>query len=151
MPKILFLLLLLSNVVLADDLPDKALTPGVSRGLTLDKICMTTWGKDVRLVSASMKHRVYDSYGMHNHSGACAIAARGCEVDHLISRELGGADDVKNLWPQPYGGTWNAVMKDNLENKLHALICAPEPTMTLDEAQDCISTDWIACFKKVSP
>jgi hypothetical protein len=24
------------------------------------------------------------------------------EIDHLISRELGGAGDVKNLWPQCY-------------------------------------------------
>jgi hypothetical protein len=30
------------------------------------------------------------------------------EVDHKIPRSLGGADDVLNLWPQPWAGEWGA-------------------------------------------
>ena len=69
------------------------------------------------------------------------------EVDHLISLELGGANDIKNLWPQSYVSTpYNARMKDALENKLHAMVCANQ--ITLVEAQKEISTDWIAAYKK---
>ena len=30
------------------------------------------------------------------------IVWKGCEVDHRVSREVGGADTIENLWPQPY-------------------------------------------------
>jgi hypothetical protein len=54
------------------------------------------------------------------------VHGRRCEIDHLISRELGGADDVKNFWPQPYGThAWNAVLKDRVENRLHKEVLRP--------------------------
>jgi len=38
------------------------------------------------------------------------------EVDYLITPELGGATDIRNLWP--YGDTvWNAHVKDQLEDR----------------------------------
>jgi hypothetical protein len=30
------------------------------------------------------------------------------ELDHLIPLELGGSNDLRNLWPQPFEGEWNA-------------------------------------------
>ena len=61
--------------------------------------------------------------------------------------ELAGADDVKNLWPQPYGGVCNAVRKDQLESALHARVChKPVAQMTLDEAQHAIRADWVAAY-----
>ena len=46
------------------------------------------------------------------------------EIDHLISLELGGSNNIKNLWPQSYTTvTYNARTKDDLENKLHFIIC----------------------------
>jgi hypothetical protein len=129
----------------ASDLPDPLLTPGVTRALTLEQVCNTKWGKDARAVTEAMKRQVYKSYGMGPYKGACALSPRGCEVDHLISRELGGADDVKNLWPQPYGGEWSAVKKDQLENRLHKLVCAG--TLTLDTAQQAISSNWIEAYQ----
>ena len=131
---------------LSGTLPDQKLTPGVTRDLALKEICTTKWGKDARAVTPKMKAQVYAAYGMVPFKGECALSPRGCEVDHLISRELGGADDVKNLWPQAYGGSCNAVNKDRLENKLHALVCAK--TITLAEAQRAISANWIAAFTK---
>jgi hypothetical protein len=38
-----------------------------------------------------------------------------------------------------------AHVKDSLENKLHSLVCAG--TVTLKDAQDQISGDWIAAYK----
>jgi len=47
------------------------------------------------------------------------------EVDYLITPELGGADDIKNLWPQPFTAkNWSAYTKDDLEDRLHELVCS---------------------------
>src|SRR5690242_747507 len=132
-------------------LPNAMHTPGVARSdLTLKKICTTKWGKDARHVTAAMKKQVFAAYGLSgNQDPACIPDARGrhCEIDHLISRELGGADDVRNLWPQPYGSQpWNAVRKDCVETRLHKEVCAKHPAMTLKQAQDAIRSDWTAAY-----
>ena len=58
------------------------------------------------------------------HHGYCDVA-QGCEVDHLISIELGGSNEKTNLWPQPYSGVqWNAHVKDRLENFYHEQVCS---------------------------
>lgn len=143
--------LIFSQNSLAGELPNVKFTQGVARNLPLSQICTTKWGVDARAVTPTMKATVYKKYGMVNKQGDCALSPRGCEVDHLISRELGGADDIKNLWPQPYGGVWNASVKDKLENRLHTLICAKKPTITLKEAQGCLVNNWINCYKKIYP
>lgn len=128
----------------AGELPDHVLTPGVSRNVTLNELC-TTSTKLVRNVPDAEKKKVYAEYGMKgNDRSACK---EGEEVDHLISLELGGSNDIKNLWPQSYCGTMNAKIKDKLENKLHALVCSNH--MTIQDAQSCISTNWITCYQKV--
>lgn len=66
-------------------------------------------------------------------------------IDHLIPKELGGADRVENLWPQrlnvrPYG----PHRKEVLTGKLLALIETGE--MTLAQAQQEMREDWISSF-----
>lgn len=140
------------QVVYGADLPDPHLTPGVARtGVTADDLCPVAHTPALRLVLGTEKKAVYAEYGMtvvndKFHIGYCASAA-GCEVDHLISLELGGANDERNLWPEPYDGTaWNAHVKDKLENKLHALVCAK--TISLTDAQNAIRMNWIAAYKQ---
>jgi hypothetical protein len=70
------------------------------------------------------------------------------EIDHLISRELGGADEIANLWPEPYEGACNAHAKDRLENELHKEVCADPSDDKLHEAQTAIATNWIAEYEK---
>jgi hypothetical protein len=81
-----------------------------------------------------------------------------CEVDHLIPLELGGSNDIKNLWPQPDGqetegkkpGTFEKVVgdaeKDQLENELHRLVCTGR--MSLADAQKCIASNWLTCWER---
>jgi hypothetical protein len=126
-------------------LPDLVLTPGVVRtDITADAVCRIRWGKDRRHVTAAMKREAFRRYGLTgNEDPACTRDKHGrkCEIDHLISRELGGADHVDNLWPQPYGGQpWNAVRKDRVENRLHKEVCAGN--ITLEQAQEEIRTDY---------
>ena len=66
-------------------------------------------------MTPSMKKEVFALYGYSgNDDPRCVPSGKQrCEIDHLISRELGGADDVKDLWPEAYGTTpWNAYLKD---------------------------------------
>lgn len=111
--------------VLSITLPNPKLTPGLARPLTKEQVCSTTWGRDERHVTQSMKKHVCVVYGI----------SKGCpgptyEIDHLISRELAGADDVRNLWPQPIA---EARQKDKIENALHKEVCAG--TISLMDAQ----------------
>ena len=133
-----------ATAVWAADLPDPSLTPGAVRPLTRAQICTIKWGVDARHVTAAMKRRVFASYGLSgNDDAACVPDSHGrrCEIDHLISRELGGDDVVANLWPQAYGThPWNAVRKDRLENRLHKELCAKH--LTLGRARQLISNDW---------
>lgn len=144
MKYLLAMVAFLSVVVAAQagNLPDPKLTPGVATSITQAKICATKWGKDARHVTPAMKKQAFTEYGFTklNKDPRCP-----CEIDHLISRELGGADDVKNLWPQSYQGPWNAHMKDRVENRLHVEVC--KGNITLQDAQHDISTDWTKTYE----
>ena len=42
-------------------------------------------------------------------------------LDHLVPLEIGGADVVENLWPEPrrsIGREWDDTRKDQLERRL---------------------------------
>jgi hypothetical protein len=67
-------------------------------------------------------------------------------VDYLITRDLGGAPSVRNLWPQPNGARWNAGAKDQLEQRLHDLVCTGR--LNLATAQHDIAADWIGAYRK---
>jgi hypothetical protein len=136
--------LLVSSLSYAGDLPDLKLTPGAVRaGLTKAKICSIKWSVDQRHVTQAMKTEVFTLYGYSGNDDPKCVPAgkRRCEIDHLISRELGGADEISNLWPQAYGTSpWNAVLKDALENRLHKEMCAGK--ITLRKARDMLVHDW---------
>ena len=111
--------------------PDFAVTPGLVRGLDQHTVCTIKWGKDARHVTEAMKRQVAKNY----HMSRTDIKARGkgtcCEIDHKIPREIGGADDISNLWAQPW---LEAQKKDVEENKWHRNVCSG--VVTLAEAQD---------------
>jgi len=123
-------------------------TVEIHEPITATMICKPGYSKCIRNVPQAVKKEVYEAYGdpQGNHHGYCDVN-QGCEIDHLISIEIGGSNDKDNLWPQPYSGLqWNAHVKDRLENFYHANICSGE--IALGVAQKEISTDWIANFKK---
>ena len=131
-------------------LPDPKLTPGVAGTLTSAQLCargFTT--RSIRDVTEDEKAAVYARYGVKDHQGAFANCPRGAEVDHLISLEIGGLNDIKNLWPESYCGPQNATVKDRLENRLHELVCAGK--IELAGAQKCISVNWLDCYAKWVP
>jgi len=127
------------------DLIGGSVKPGDT--ITLAMICTDGYTKCIRDVSDETKKKVYESYGLAGeHTGYCK-SKQGCEVDHLISLEIGGSNDEKNLWPEPYEGeVLNAHVKDQLEKWLHNAACTGQ--MSLKDAQKEISTNWVDAFRK---
>jgi hypothetical protein len=68
-------------------------------------------------------------------------------VDHLIPLELGGTNEMKNLWPQPDEPRPGSAEKYQLENELHAQVCAGK--MTLADAQDRIASNWVKVLGEI--
>lgn len=130
---------------LANPLPNPTLTPGATLPVTKADICIPGYAKRVRNVPVAVKRRVYRLYGvLHPAPGEY-------EVDHLISLELGGSNDIKNLFLEPYfldvgGLEEGAHEKDRLENRLHRLVCTDQ--LSLQDAQHMISTDWVKAYKQ---
>ena len=122
-------------------LPDPAATPGKTRPATSDEVCSPGSAREARNVPVEVKRQVYAMYGARPMKGVC------CEVDHLISLELGGSNDIENLWPQPYEPRPGAHEKDVLENFLHRAVCGG--VTSLEEAQQAIAADWYAAWKKM--
>ena len=134
--------LLLISPAVAGDLPDPGLTPGAVMTTDAAVVCTPGYAKSVRHVSGKVKAQVYVEYGITSHRPG------EYEVDHLISLELGGSNDIKNLWPESYQTEpWNAHVKDKLEDRLHGLVCTGR--MRLEDAQQEIARDWIAAYQRL--
>lgn len=138
-------------------LPDATVTPGVVRTTDLNQVC-GTHTSEFRHTTEKMKNQVYAEYGIAkqaiNKKTFCGgdVHCDGLpklplyEIDHVISLELGGADDVRNLYPQPYYAHPGSHEKDMLENKLHGAVCGG--SMSLKEAQKVIAEDWYQEYLK---
>src|ERR1700722_3430373 len=119
--------------------PSRKLTPGAIRSGAKDEVCSVN--PQASMVPVALQRRVFEEYGIAN------APQNAYEVDYLITPELGGAADIRNLWPEPYSATvWNAHVKDQLEDRLHQLVCGGQ--LDLATAQHDIATDWIAAYKK---
>jgi hypothetical protein len=120
--------------------PNLRLTPGATVPVTESEVCGVA-ARAVPVVPVSLKRRVFEEYGV------TPPQPDAYEVDYLITPELGGATDIRNLWPEPYQDTvWNAHVKDQLEDRLHRMVCRGD--LDLTTAQRDISTDWIAAYRK---
>jgi hypothetical protein len=120
--------------------PDRHLTPGATRPVNIRDVC-TAQEEVIVNVPTSLRQKVLQEYGI--------VDARpgDYEIDYLIAPGLGGTEDIRNLWPEPYRtGMWNAHVKDALEERLHDLVCSGQ--LDLSTAQRDIANDWIAAYKK---
>ncbi len=121
--------------------PDRNLTPGATRTVSVGDVCLMAHEVVVRDVPASLRQEIFREYGIQ------APRTDDYEIDYLIAPGLGGTENIHNLWPQPYTSpAWNARVKDALEEHLHQLVCAGR--LDLPTAQREIATDWIAAYKK---
>lgn len=125
-------------------LPDRRCSPGAYySGLTSGVICSATFRTStIRSVPQSEKYDVEREYGL-----AARLYGRTIEIDHIIPLELGGSNDIANLYPEPGSGVASYHAKDRLENKLHDLVCAG--SMTLAAARRGIAVNWEKLYTQV--
>lgn len=120
-------------------LPVASITPGATWDVDVDELCSST--PRLRPITAAMRAEVLNAYGVEN------LPSDQYELDYLITPELGGATDARNLWPQRYESpVWNARVKDELERLLPQLVCNRK--LDLATAQREMASDWIAAYKK---
>jgi hypothetical protein len=112
-------------------LPNHRVTPGLVFTTDVHKISVPGYATKARHLTNSEKQAVAAAYG---YTGPDA----GVEYDHLISLELGGSNDLKNIWPQPIA---QARVKDGLEQYLHDQVVAGK--IPLREAQHKIAANWV--------
>jgi hypothetical protein len=129
-----------SGCVSSNGLPDAACTPGaVFPDATVSQICTPGYTSTVRNVPPDLKDQVYAEYGITSHQPG------EYEVDHLVPLEVGGSNDISNLWPQPAEPRPGFHEKDMLENYLHDQICSGQ--MNLQKAQTDVASNWIAVYQ----
>jgi hypothetical protein len=122
-------------------IPNRNLTPGATRAVTIGDVCSMAHEEVVRAVPTPLRQEIFQEYGIVN------ARADDYEIDYLIAPGLGGTEDIHNLWPESYTSpTWNAHVKDALEEHLHQMVCAGK--VDLSTAQHDIAADWIAAYKK---
>ena len=142
--------------------PDPETTPGVTnpevtQANIQQTICVKGWTATVRppqSYTGTVKKQQLQAVRFTDKNPA------HYEEDHFISLELGANPrDVKNLWPEMWGtpGTpltsrgpfppslVGAKAKDKTETALNTAVC--NGTMTLQEAQQIIQTDWFKYYR----
>jgi hypothetical protein len=124
--------------------PDRQCSPGAFYSkLTKPVICGKSFRTaTVRFVPQSVKSAVERAYGLPARAYGSTL-----EIDHIVSLELGGSNEIANLYPERALAHPGYHVKDVLENKLHALVCAG--SMTLASARRGIATNWQALYEKV--
>jgi hypothetical protein len=131
-------------------LPNSVRTPGatnteVTQADIDSTICVQGWTATIR-PPASYTTGLKKQQLATGYSRGGDTATGDYEEDHLISLELGGSPTSPlNLWPEPYSSPDGARVKDQLENKLRALVCAG--TIQLATAQSAIATNWWIAYE----
>jgi hypothetical protein len=114
-----------------------AIDPTVTQSNIRQTICVPGYSRTVRPPSwytSRLKHRQLAVEGIYGRM-------HDFEEDHLIPLSVGGAPrDVRNLWPEPRFGFWNAEKKDQLEEVMHRMVCRRE--IPLVKAQDAFRRNW---------
>jgi hypothetical protein len=123
-------------------LQDAACTPGaILANATKTDVCTSGYAKSVRNVPQNEKNQVYAEYGITRH------IAGEYEVDHLVSLELGGSNDISNLWPEAASSMPGFHEKDKVENYLNSQVCSG--AISLQEAQVEIATNWLDVYNRM--
>jgi hypothetical protein len=129
-------------------IPDPSCTPGaINPTVTIEVLRNPEFRTSClrgHVTTEAQKASTYQHYGIPHPAHNTGVM-QTCELDHLVSLELGGADTLDNIWPQC--GPPGVVLirryfkqKDMVENFLAKQV--RDGVMDLAEAQRGIATDW---------
>jgi hypothetical protein len=122
--------------------PNPKLTPGavdqrITQANIHKTICVSGYTASVRHVTEATKQEVMRRYGQP------VSELHSVEIDHFVSLEIGGLNDIANLWPQPMP---EARLKDVVETWLKRQVCSG--AMKLADAQKAIYR-WPELYRQI--
>jgi hypothetical protein len=128
--------------------PPGAFNPQVDQASIGTTICVVGWTATVR-PPASYTQPLKRT--MLLRAGVEPGDATKYELDHFVPLALGGDPRSEdNLWLQSWDGPWSARVKDRLERRLHAMVCAGQ--ISLEAARTAVQHDWHTAYRKyISP
>jgi hypothetical protein len=122
-------------------LPDPKCSPGAVQSTDAAAICTPGWASAHRDVPLPEWDQVFAEYGVTRHTSATY------EVDHVVALEIGGSNDISNLYPESAAGPLGYHVKDETENAAHDAVCSGR--ITLGYAQQQMATDWTVLFHQL--
>ena len=132
-------------------LPNTTITPGlvnpeVTQANIRSTICVSGWTATVRPpVSYTNALKYSQLHSGYNLDGDMNM--KNYEEDHIVPLEVGGhPSDPRNLFPEPRNIRNGAFVKDQLENRMHRLVCTGQ--LTLRKAQAVFLTNWQKGYEK---
>jgi len=132
-------------------LPNIKLTPGAINPAVNQKnirstICVSGWTATVRPpVSYTNQLKYSQLHSGYNLNGD--LNMKNYEEDHIVPLEVGGhPSSPLNLFPEPRNIKFSAYLKDQLENRMHQLVCAGQ--ITLKVGQAVFLTNWEKGYAK---
>ncbi len=134
----------MSDCIINGSLPDHECSPGaIFPNASTSDICVKGYTKTVRNVSTSLRKKVYAEYNIPYPQKTGTY-----EADHIIPLELGGSNDIANLFPESAEPRPGFKEKDLVENFLNQEVCAGR--IRLLDAQKQIANDWPAVYNAMS-
>ena len=132
-------------------LPNTTLTPGAINPAVTQKnirstICVVGWTATVRPpVSYTNKLKYNQLHSGYNLDGD--LNMKDYEEDHIVPLEVGGnPSSPLNLFPEPRNIKLSSYLKDQLENRMHQLVCAGQ--ISLKTGQAVFLTNWEKGYAK---
>ena len=142
-----FLLLAVPLIVLGQHptLPNPSLTPGktdpaVTQATIQKTICKKNYTKSVRNVTEAEKKEIMKRYNLPE------TELHNVEIDHFISLDIGGSNDIENLWPQYYEPEPGARQKDVVETYFHRQICKGKVELFSAQIQ---MKNWVSIYQQI--
>jgi hypothetical protein len=121
-----------SSCLLRGPLPDHACSPGaVYTDVSQAALCTPAYAAAISNRPFTHGTRVFREYAIpRSQQGRYTL-------DHHVPLDLGGSNDISNIWPE---ATFLRSQKQRLDRKLHRLVCTNQTT--LDTAQRAIAANW---------
>lgn len=128
-------------------LPDPSCTPGaydpaVTQANIGSTICAHGWTVTVRPPAPATDKAKENGVAAYSETWSSTT-----EEDHLVPLELGGANSISNLWPEPNRAGAGSVdnPKDRVENALRRAVC--DGRVPLNAARQAIASNWTTALQ----
>ncbi len=132
-------------------LPNIKLTPGainpaVTQSTIRSTICVSGWTATVRPPVTYTNQLKYNQlHSGYNLNGDMNM--KDYEEDHIVPLEVGGnPSSPLNLFPEPRNIRLGSYVKDQLENRIHQLVCSGQ--ISLNTGRSVFLTNWEKGYQK---